>query len=169
MVMKIWYVVGSPIAGHNKTKTSQKLCRHKKASNHVKVLLECLWYEGLHKWKKKPIIALRIWKLNSNSRKLEISDINWSNPCGNQATHFTNYIESLNAPNSSYDHQNANSTCEAKWTMCISFINKRKTQMRWAVATRQKLQKWINAITFLPKDPLVMYHIWMKWLWNPHV
>jgi len=37
--------------------------------------------------------------------KLGKNDIDWYNPYGNQTTHFINCTESLNVPNSSYNHK----------------------------------------------------------------
>jgi hypothetical protein len=41
----------------------------------------------------------KIRKLEFEVKKLGKSDIKWSNPYGDQITHFTSYIESLNVKN----------------------------------------------------------------------
>lgn len=46
------------------------------------------------------IIAPKIRKPKSRIKKLGRSDIQWSNSCEDQATHFIGCIESLNAKNS---------------------------------------------------------------------
>jgi hypothetical protein len=47
-----------------------------------------------------PIDVPKIKKPYLEVKKLGKSDIEWSNPCGDQVTHFVGYIESLNAKNS---------------------------------------------------------------------
>jgi len=59
---------------------------------------------------KKPIGTPRIRKLDLGVKKPRGSDINWFNPYGNQATHFIDYTENPNVPNSSYNCKKTNST-----------------------------------------------------------
>jgi hypothetical protein len=66
---------------------------------------------------KKLIGAPRIQKLNSHVRKHGGSDINWSNPYGNQATHFVGCTECLNISNSSCNDKKKGNAFEAKSTM----------------------------------------------------
>jgi hypothetical protein len=58
------------------------------------------------------------------------SDIEWSNPYGDQATHFTNYTENPNVEKSCYNRKKIRTTSDARPTIFISFANKRKTQVR---------------------------------------
>jgi len=69
----------------------------------------------------------------------------WSNPYGDQATHFVNYIERPNAPNSSCNYKKIGNTSNARPTMCVSSANEGKTQVRWVVAVKQKVRKWASA------------------------
>jgi hypothetical protein len=70
---------------------------------------------------------------NLGAKKLRRSDINYFNPYGNQGTQFVSFIESLDAPNSSYNHKKTSNTSKVGPTMCISSTNKGKTQVRWVV------------------------------------
>jgi hypothetical protein len=47
----------------------------------------------------EPIITPRTQRLDLGTRELKGSDINWSNPYGNQTTHFVSCTESFNPPN----------------------------------------------------------------------
>jgi len=67
--------------------------------------------------------------------------IKWSNPCGDQATHFASYIESPNDDNSSYNHKNAITTYNAGPTICVSSAREGKTQVGWAITVRQRTQR----------------------------
>jgi hypothetical protein len=53
---------------------------------------------------KIPTITPKIRRSDIGVKKLKGSGINWSNPYGDQATHFVDYMKSPNAPNSSYNH-----------------------------------------------------------------
>jgi hypothetical protein len=64
------------------------------------------------------------------------SDIEWSNPYGDQATHFDGCIESPNADNSSYNRKNARTTYNARPIICVSFAKEGKTQVGWDVTIR---------------------------------
>ncbi len=55
-----------------------------------------------------PIDVPKIRKLDLEVKTLRRSDIEWSKPYGDQATHFVGYIESLNVKNSCWDHQKNN-------------------------------------------------------------
>jgi hypothetical protein len=78
---------------------------------------------------KEPIRAPRIQRPNSGVRKLGRNDIDLFNPCWDQTTHFVNYIESPNVPNSSYNCKKTCTTSKAGPTMCVLFTNERKTQV----------------------------------------
>jgi hypothetical protein len=88
---------------------------------------------------KKPIRAPKIRKLDLGVRKPGGSDIDWSNPCRNQATHFVDCIKSPNAPNSFYNRKKTCNTFEVGSTMCVSFANKEKTQVGWTVAVGRRV------------------------------
>jgi hypothetical protein len=68
----------------------------------------------------------------SRIKKPRGSDIELSNPYGDQATHFVGCIENPNAENSSHNHRKIGITFDARPTICISFVNKIKTQVDWA-------------------------------------
>jgi hypothetical protein len=51
------------------------------------------------------IVVPKIQKPMLRIRKPRGSDIEWSNPCGDQATHFVGYIESPIVENSSYNRR----------------------------------------------------------------
>jgi len=57
-----------------------------------------------------PTNVPKIWKPKLGIRKLGGNDIKWSNPCGNQTTHFVGYIESPNVKNSSCNHKKIGTT-----------------------------------------------------------
>ncbi len=44
-----------------------------------------------------------------------------------------------------------NNTFEAKPTMCVSFVNKRKTQLGWVVVVGWKVRRWTSANNTPPK------------------
>jgi hypothetical protein len=88
-----------------------------------------------------PINAPKIQKLELKIRKPQGSDIKWSNPLGDQATHFASCTERPNANNSSYNHKNVGTTSDVGLIICVSFAKKRKTQVRWATIIRQRAQK----------------------------
>jgi len=83
---------------------------------------------------KKPMRAPRTQILDSNIKKPKGSDIDWSNPCGDKATHFVNCTESPNLLNFSYNRKKVGNVSKARPTMCISSTNEGKTQVKW-VAT----------------------------------
>ncbi len=72
-------------------------------------------------------------------RKFGRSEMNGFNPCGDQATHFNNQMENLNATNSAYNHKKVGTTFETKPTICEALMNEGKTQVRWLVAIRQRM------------------------------
>ncbi len=47
----------------------------------------------------EPIITPRTQRLDLGLKELKGSDINWSNPYGDQATHFVSCTKSPNPPN----------------------------------------------------------------------
>jgi hypothetical protein len=57
-----------------------------------------------------PTSTPKIQKPELKVRKPRGSDIKWSNPYGDQATHFVGCIESLNADNSYCDHKKIKTT-----------------------------------------------------------
>jgi hypothetical protein len=88
-----------------------------------------------------PTSAPKIQKPKSRIRKLGRIDIEWSNPYGDQATHYIACIESLNANNSCYNRKNARTTSDVEPTICVSSAKKKKTQVRWAIVVRRKVRK----------------------------
>ncbi len=100
---------------------------------------------------KNPTRTFKIQRLDLGVKKLGISDIDWSNPYGNKATHFIGCIESLNAVNSPCNHKKIGATSEAIWTMHVSFTNEGKTQVGSAIIIGEKMWKWINANNTPPK------------------
>jgi hypothetical protein len=52
---------------------------------------------------KEPTSTFKIWRPDSCVRTTKGSDIEWSNPYGDQTTHFVNCTESPNVPNFSYN------------------------------------------------------------------
>jgi hypothetical protein len=83
-----------------------------------------------------PIGAPKIWKPKSKIWKPRGSDIKWSNPWGDQATHFVGYTKRLYAKNSSYNHKNAKKTFDVQPTICVSSTEEEKTQIRWAATKK---------------------------------
>jgi dUTPase len=72
--------------------------------------------------------------LNLGVKKPRGSEIDWFNRCGNYATHFVDCIESPNVVNSSYNCKKIITTSKVGPTMCVSFSNDEKTQVRWVAA-----------------------------------
>jgi hypothetical protein len=59
---------------------------------------------------KRSITKLKVRKLKGN-------DIKWSNPSGDQVTHFANCTENLNAENSCYDCKKTRTTFDVRPTI----------------------------------------------------
>ncbi len=72
-------------------------------------------------------------------KKLRKRDIEWSNPYRDQPTHFVGYTESLNVENFCCNCKKIITTFNAGPTICISSVNKRKTQVRWVVVVGGKM------------------------------
>jgi hypothetical protein len=68
------------------------------------------------------------------------SDMDRFKPCGDQATHFTNCMESPNVANFAYKGKKTSTTFETRPTICTSLVNEGKTQVGWVVAVRQRMQ-----------------------------
>jgi hypothetical protein len=66
-----------------------------------------------------PNNAPKIRKPESKVRKPRGNDIKWSNPCGDQATHFNDYIEIPSFENSSCNHKKIGATSNAGPTICV--------------------------------------------------
>jgi hypothetical protein len=81
---------------------------------------------------KEPTRTPKIQRLDLGVRKLGGSDIDWSNPYGNKATHFISCTKSLNVVNSSCNKKKIGATSEVIRTMHVSFTNEGKTQVGWA-------------------------------------
>jgi hypothetical protein len=67
-------------------------------------------------------------------KKPRRSDIKWSNPCGDQTTHFVSCTENFNAQNFCSNCRKTKITFDAKPTICVSSANEKKTQVGWAIA-----------------------------------
>jgi hypothetical protein len=91
---------------------------------------------------KEPIGTHKIWKSNLSVRKHGGSDIDWS-------THLIDCTKNLNVPNFSYSCKKKNNTLKTWPTMCVSYANKGKTQVRWAIG--QKVQIWARPNNNPPK------------------
>ncbi len=74
----------------------------------------------------------KIQKPKSGIRNQRGNELKWFNFLGDQTTHVDGYTKSPNANNSFYNHKNAITTSDAGLAICVSFANKRKTQVRWA-------------------------------------
>jgi hypothetical protein len=88
-----------------------------------------------------PTNAPKIQKPESKIKKPRGSDIKWSNPCGNQITHFTNYTKSPNAKNPYSNCKKTITTSDAKPTICVSSTNEGKTQVGWVAIVWQIMQR----------------------------
>ncbi len=60
-------------------------------------------------------------------RKHGGNDMDESNPYGDQTTHFINWVESLNATNSTYNRKKMGTTFETWPTICVSTTNEGNT------------------------------------------
>jgi len=65
-------------------------------------------------------------KPKSRVKKPRGSDIEWSNPYGNQVTHFVGCTKNHDAENSSCNHKKVGITSDIGPIICVSFINKKK-------------------------------------------
>ncbi len=57
---------------------------------------------------------------------------------GDQIIHFIGCTKNLNAENSYCNHKKKRTTSNAGPIICVSFANKRKTQVGWAIAVGQR-------------------------------
>jgi hypothetical protein len=71
-----------------------------------------------------PIGVPKIQKPKLGVRKLGGSDIKWSNPLGNQVTHFIGCIESISVENFFCNHKKTRITSDVGPMICVSFANK---------------------------------------------
>jgi hypothetical protein len=71
-----------------------------------------------------------MWKLKLGIRKLKGSDIEWSNPCGEQTTHFIGCTENPKVKNSCCNHKKIGTTFDAKPIIYVLFANEKETQVR---------------------------------------
>jgi hypothetical protein len=97
-----------------------------------------------------PTSVPKVWKPKSRVRKLRGSDLKWSNPCGDQTSHFVGYTKSPNAQNFCCNSKKTKTTSYARSSICISSINERKTQVRWVIVIGPKAQRWAWANNVLP-------------------
>jgi len=74
-----------------------------------------------------PTSVPKVQKPKLGIRKLRGSDLERSNPCGDQAAHFIGYTESPNAQNYCCNCEKTRTTSYARPTICISSTNKGKT------------------------------------------
>jgi hypothetical protein len=74
-------------------------------------------------------------------RKLGGSDIEWSNLCGNQATHFNDCTKNPNVENSCCNHKKTRTTFDVGLTICVSSTNDGKTQVERVVTIGQRTQR----------------------------
>jgi hypothetical protein len=59
-------------------------------------------------------------------KKFRRSDIDEFNPYGDQVTHFTSWMESFNAINSTCNGKKTSTTFRTRPIICISLMNERK-------------------------------------------
>ncbi len=105
---------------------------------------------------------LKVRKPKLGVRKLGGSDLEWSNPCGNQTTHFVGNIKSPNAQNYCCNCKKTGSTSYARPTICISSTNKGKTQVQWVIVLGEKHEGEPKQTTMLPMGPPIVYLLLMK-------
>jgi len=60
----------------------------------------------------EPTSAFRIWKTMLGVTKHGGNDMDRFNPCGNQVTHFINWMENLNVANFAYKQKKVGTTFE---------------------------------------------------------
>jgi len=97
-----------------------------------------------------PINVPKIRKPKSRKRKRGGSDIKWSNPWKDKATHFVNYIESPNVDNSSHNCKNTGTTSDVGPTLCVAFAKEGKTHVGWVVVIGQKTRRWTKTNNIPP-------------------
>jgi len=79
-------------------------------------------------------IPLVLSKPELGVKKSRGNDIEWSNLGRDQTTHFVGDIESPNVENSYYNCKKIGITFDARPTLCVSSVNKEKTQIGQANA-----------------------------------
>jgi hypothetical protein len=99
----------------------------------------------------EPISAPKIRKLVLCVKKLGGSDMDKFNPCGDQVTHFMNWMESPNVANSIYDRKKMDTTSKIWTTICVSSESERKNQVRWVIIVGQRVWRRVKANNTPPK------------------
>jgi hypothetical protein len=74
-------------------------------------------------------------------RNLRGSDIKWSNPYGDQITHFIGCIKSPNVEKIYCNHKKIVTSLNARPIIFVSSANERKTQIGLADVVGQKAQR----------------------------
>jgi hypothetical protein len=117
-------------------KSCLKIYKHKETRCHPHIFMNNFSHRWLNEW-LNPIGAPKIWKPELRVKKWKGSDIEWSNPYGNQVTHFINYIEKHYC-----NRKKIRTSSNARHIICISPANKGKTQIGWIIIIGQKMQRW---------------------------
>ncbi len=99
----------------------------------------------------------RIQKPKSRVKKPRRSDMKWSNPYGEQVTHFLGWTKNLHVENSCYNHKKIITTFYAGLIICVSSTNEGKTQIHWAFVRGQKVRRWAWANNAPPNGS--PYHV----------
>jgi hypothetical protein len=148
---KVTQALGIAQWEHHKSRL--KICKHKETRYHPKIFMESFNHKLLNKWCGSSITP-KIWKLKSKVRKSGKSDREWSNPYGNQATHFTGCT---NAKKISCNCKNVRTTYDARLNICVSSNKEKKTQVRLVVDVGQKMRRRAKANNAHPNGS--PYHV----------
>jgi hypothetical protein len=115
--------------------------KHREANYGVKILLKHLCNKRFHKWHKTHLCTQNM-KTCVGCNKLGESDMDGSNPCGDQTTHFTKWMESLNVASSTSKCKNVNTMFEIGPTICISLTNEGKTSRVCCCSKAKNSKMW---------------------------
>ncbi len=88
-----------------------------------------------------PTSVPKIQKPKLRVKKPRESDIKWSNPCGDQATHFNDCTKILNLENFSYNHKKIITTSDARPTICVSSYQQRGNSSKMSYCYKAKSAK----------------------------
>jgi hypothetical protein len=78
------------ITKQKQCKNHMWICKHNEANYGVEIVLKCMCNKGFHKWHKTRRCTYNTKTCGKGVRKYGGSDMDRSNPFGDQTTHFAN-------------------------------------------------------------------------------
>jgi hypothetical protein len=126
-------------------KSQLKICKRKEIRYLPKILMKKI----NHKWSRSH------WHTKNTKTQVKVktlrgSDLKWFNFCVQTKLHIRWCTKNLTVENSYCNCKKVGITFDARPTICVSFTNKRKTQIGWVTITRQRTWKWTRTNNIPP-------------------